>query len=45
MVGALFDMAFLGFLAGKKKLPEIALNAIHKSSSWLRKLLGPRTGL
>jgi len=47
MVGALFDMgpAFLGFLAGKKQLPEIALNAIHKSSSWLRKLLGPRTGL
>jgi len=38
--GALFDMggqAFPGILTGKKKLPEIALAAIHKSSSSRRK--------
>jgi hypothetical protein len=43
--GALFDMggqAFLGILTGKEKLPEIALDAIHKSSSSCRKGLGRR---
>jgi hypothetical protein len=43
---ALFDMggqAFLGIFTGKKKLPEIALAAIHKSSSSRRKGQGERT--
>jgi hypothetical protein len=44
--GALFDMggqSFLGILAGKKKLPEIALESFHKSSSSRRKGVGRRT--
>jgi hypothetical protein len=44
--GRVFDMggqAFPGILTGKKKLPEIALAAIHKSSSSRRKDQGQRT--